>query len=54
MYHEYYHFGREELLKGPKIPLIIMEDNSAVFRELAREMAVEFSPTRRIWGIFGK
>lgn len=37
----YYSYQREELLQNPKIPLIIMEDNAAVFRSIAEEMAAE-------------
>ena len=25
--HDYYYFTKEELLRAPKIPLIVMEDN---------------------------
>lgn len=39
--HEYYYYSKEELLKNPKIPLIVMEDNAAVFRSIAQEMADE-------------
>jgi len=38
---EYYYYTKEELLKNPKIPLIVMEDNAAVFRSIAQEMADE-------------
>ncbi|MBR5578089.1 MAG: glucosamine-6-phosphate isomerase [Lachnospiraceae bacterium] len=41
MYHEYYYFNKEELLKNPKIPLIVMEDNQTVFRSMAKEMVDE-------------
>ena len=31
--HEYYTYTKEELLnKGAKLPVIVMEDNAAVFR----------------------
>lgn len=39
--HEYYYYTKEELLKNPKIPLIVMEDNAAVFQSIAQEMADE-------------
>ena len=39
--HDYYYYTKEELLKNPKIPLIVMEDNAAVFRSIAEEMAEE-------------
>lgn len=39
--HEYYYYTKEELLKSPKIPLIVMEDNAAVFQSIAQEMADE-------------
>lgn len=38
---EYYYYTKEELLKNPKIPLIVMEDNPTVFRSIAEEMAAE-------------
>ncbi|MBQ9990182.1 MAG: glucosamine-6-phosphate isomerase [Lachnospiraceae bacterium] len=41
MSHEYYGYTKEELLKHPRIPLIVMEDNPAVFKALAKEMAEE-------------
>ena len=39
--HDYYYYTKEELLKNPKIPLIVMEDNAAVFCSIAEEMAEE-------------
>ena len=39
--HEYYYYTKEELLKNPKIPLIVMEDNATVFQSIAQEMADE-------------
>ena len=39
--HEYYYYTKEELLKSPKIPLIVMEDNATVFQSMAQEMADE-------------
>ena len=41
MKHEYYYYNKEELLKAPKIPLIVMEDNAAVFKSMADEMVEE-------------
>ena len=43
MRHEYYYYNKEELLKNPKIPLIVMEDNPAVFRSMAEEMVEEIN-----------
>lgn len=39
--HDYYYFSKEELLKNPKIPLIVMEDNVQVFQSIANEMVAE-------------
>ena len=39
--HDYYYYTKEELLKNPKIPLIVMEDNAKVFRSMAEEMVEE-------------
>ena len=39
MYHEYYYYDKAQLLKNPKIPMVVMEDKPAVFRAIAREMA---------------
>ena len=39
MYQDYYHYGKEELLKNPRLPLIVMEDNETVFRSIAEEMS---------------
>ena len=39
--HHYYYYTKEELLKNPKIPLIVMEDNAKVFRSMAEEMVEE-------------
>ncbi|MFR4350389.1 MAG: glucosamine-6-phosphate isomerase [Roseburia sp.] len=41
MQHDYYYYTKEELLKSPKIPLIVMEDNKAVFQVMAQEMVEE-------------
>ncbi len=41
MQHDYYYYSKEELLKSPKIPLIVMEDNPTVFKALAEEMVAE-------------
>ena len=41
MKHEYYYYNKEEVLKAPKIPLIVMEDNAAVFKSMADEMVEE-------------
>lgn len=42
MRHEYYSYTRDELIdKNPKLPVIIMEDNAAVFKSMAVEMAEE-------------
>lgn len=40
--HEYYTYTKEELLnKGAKLPVIVMEDNTAVFQSMAEEMTEE-------------
>lgn len=41
MRHGYYYYTREELLASPGIPIVVMEDDEAVFRAMAREMAEE-------------
>lgn len=41
MIHDYYGFDREALLKNPKMPLIVMENNDAVFKSMADEMVEE-------------
>lgn len=41
MGREYYRYNKEELLKNPKLPVIVMEDNSRVFYSMAEEMAEE-------------
>ena len=37
MRHEYYYYNKEELLKNPKIPLIVMEDNLPYFAPWQRK-----------------
>lgn len=41
MRHEYYYYTKDELLASPKIPLVVMENNEAVFKAMAEEMAEE-------------
>ncbi len=41
MHHNYYYYNKEELLKNPKLPLIVRENNEAVFRAMAEEMLAE-------------
>lgn len=41
MRHDYYYYTKEELLESPKIPVVVMEDNAAVFQTMAQEMADE-------------
>ena len=41
MKHDYYYYKKEELLKNPKIPLIVMEDNATIFKSMAEEMVEE-------------
>lgn len=41
MSHAYYQYDKEQLLKEPKIPLICMPDNAAVFKAMAEEMVAE-------------
>lgn len=47
MDHEYYRYNKEELLRKPKLPLICMPDNEAVFKAMADEMAEEIEGNRR-------
>ena len=49
MKHEYYYYNKEELLKAPKIPLIVMEDNAAVFKSMADEMVEEIKRKNAAW-----
>lgn len=41
MIREYYYYTKEQLLTRPKLPVAVMTDDAAVFREMAREMADE-------------
>ena len=41
MSHAYYQYNREQLLENPKLPLICMKDNAAVFQSMAEEMTAE-------------
>ena len=42
MRHAYYSYRKEELVSNnPKLPVIVMEDNAAVFRSMAEEMTEE-------------
>lgn len=42
MRHAYYSYTREELLSNnPKLPVLVMENNEAVFRSMVEEMAEE-------------
>lgn len=41
MRHEYNYYTKEELLRNPKIPLVVLEDRAAVFQAMADEMADE-------------
>lgn len=41
MRHDFYYYSKEELIASPKIPIIVMEDNAAVFKAMAEEMADE-------------
>lgn len=41
MKHPYYSYTKEELLKAPKMSLICMADNAAVFQAMAAQMAEE-------------
>ena len=42
MRHAYYSYSKEELVSNnPKLPVIVMEDNAAVFRSMAEEMTEE-------------
>lgn len=37
MKHNYFYFNKEELLRDPKIPIYVMKDEQAVFKEMAME-----------------
>lgn len=42
MGHSYYSYTKEELVgNGPKLPVIVMEDNAEVFHSMAVEMVDE-------------
>lgn len=41
MRHEYYYYDRGQLLAAPKLPIAVLQDNDAVFRAMAEEMAEE-------------
>ncbi|GLC81787.1 sugar phosphate isomerase family [Lacrimispora brassicae] len=41
MRHEYYGYDKEALLENPRIKLLCMKDNDAVFRQMAGQMAQE-------------
>lgn len=41
MKHSYYGFGKERLMENPRLSLICMADNQAVFQAMAAEMAEE-------------
>lgn len=42
MRHAYYSYSKEEFVSNnPKLPVIVMEDNAAVFRSMAEEMTEE-------------
>lgn len=48
MKHEYYNYGRDELLSGePRISCEIMADNEAVFRAMADEMFEEIGKNNK-------
>lgn len=41
MRHEYYGYDKEQLLAAPKLKMLCMEDNAAVFRKMAEQMVEE-------------
>lgn len=41
MNHQFYSYPKEELLKDPKIPLIVMSNDQEVFQSIAEEMVME-------------
>ena len=44
MGHSYYSYTKEELVgNGPKLPVIVMEDNAEVFHSMAVEMVDEIT-----------
>ena len=46
MKHNYFYFNKEELLRDPKIPIYVMKDEQAVFKEMAMEMVEEIESVR--------
>lgn len=47
MNHAYYQYNKEQLLREPKLPLICMPDNTAVFKAMAEEMVQEIETNNR-------
>lgn len=41
MYHNYYYFNKEELLRNPKIPIIVRDEKDDIFKAMAAEMVTE-------------
>lgn len=41
MKHDYYSYTKEQLLENPKMKLFCLEDNAAVFKQMAEQMAEE-------------
>lgn len=47
MHHNYYYYNKEELLKDPKLPLIVRENNETVFQAMAEEMLNEIKQNNK-------
>ena len=41
MRHDYYYYNKEELLRDPKIQLIVMDDNQQVFKSRTASTALK-------------
>lgn len=48
MGHEYYGYDKERLLESPKMRLYCLEDNEAVFRQMAGQMVQEIEKNKEI------
>lgn len=48
MSHAYYQYNKEQLLENPKLPLICMKDNAAVFLSMAEEMISEIEKNNQL------
>ena len=48
MGHDYYGYDKERLLESPKMRLYCLEDNEAVFRQMAGQMVQEIEKNKEI------